>query len=84
MSLNVVLENWSDYDNRKMRYTDSKFFACTESWEVDYLIDKITKTYSGKSRQIVKQAIENCCSQLGPPHPREQFVQCVLKRLGLI
>lgn len=84
MSLQKILENWSDYDKKKLKGQDASKFSCTESWEVDYLIDKIVRTYPSKSRQTVREAIEVCCKTVEAPRPREKFVICVLRRLGLI
>jgi len=40
----ILEEDWSDYDNKKIRDNrDAKFFACTETWEVDYLKEKIKR-----------------------------------------
>jgi len=78
----VLNEDWSDYDNRKKLGEDRRYFACTESWEVDYLIRKLKRHYPGKSEQQIRAAIEACCSRVGAPHPREKFVDCVTARLG--
>ena len=44
MPSKVLNEDWSDYDNKKIKgRLDSKDFACTEQWEVDFLISKIRK-----------------------------------------
>lgn len=83
MSLTKVMENWSEYDNKKKKYADANFFACTETWEVDYLIAKIASTYTTKSRDEIRRAIQSCCATIGAPHPRQKFVECVLRRLGL-
>jgi hypothetical protein len=81
MSLATIMENWSEYDNKKKKSEDSRFFACTESWEVEYLISRITKVYPYKSKESIKAVIEACCKQINAPRPREKFVQCVLTRL---
>jgi hypothetical protein len=81
MPQKVLNEDWSEYDNRKKRYTDSKFFSCTESWEVDYLVRKITKVYPAYSESIVRAAIGSCCAMTSPNHPRPAFVECVMNRL---
>lgn len=76
-------ENWSDYDDRKKRGgSDARNFACTESWEVDYLVNKIHKQHRTSKDQI-RVAIKACCVEIGSPHPRPAFVECVMRRLGL-
>lgn len=83
MSLTKILENWSDYDDRKKKYADARFFSCTESWEVDYLVKKVKETSSSLSEASIRKAIEECCRSLRAPYPRDQFVRCVVQRLGL-
>jgi hypothetical protein len=79
---NVDVENWPDYDDRKKRGgSDHRDFACTESWEVDYLIGKIIASYSYLTREEIRKAIEACCQLVRAPHPRKKFVDCVMQRL---
>lgn len=84
MNLNTVLENWSDYDNRKMKVGDERFFACTESWEVDYLDAKIKVIFPFLGILAIKEAIQHCCESTQTPRPRGAFVRCVLERLAVI
>jgi len=82
MPTRVLNEDWSEYDNRKIRgRRDSKDFACTESWEVDFLVSKIKKVYPDYSESTIRSAIAACCRTVGSPHPRRPFVECVMKRL---
>jgi hypothetical protein len=75
----ILLEDWSSYDKRKMKdEKDVSKFSCSERWEVEYLADKLKKHYPLKSPQIIMKAIQNCCSQVKGPHPREKFVECVV------
>lgn len=85
MSTPLILEtDWSDYDNRKVSDNrDARFFACTESWERDYLINKIKKHFPNLTLQQIVNAIEQCCKTIPAPHPRRTFVECVMQRLGL-
>ncbi len=82
MAQKVLSENWTDYDNKKIRdYRDAKDFACSESWEVDYLVNKISKVSPQYSEIRIRQAIKTCCSTIRAPHPRKAFVECVMERL---
>jgi hypothetical protein len=82
MPQKVLNEDWSDYDNRKIRdLRDAKDFACTESWEVDYLVSKIRKVYPTYNENTIRNAISSCCRTVGAPHPRKAFVECVMQRL---
>lgn len=82
MSVKVLAEDWSDYDNRKIRdKRDGKYFACEESWERDYLIKKIHKVYPQYSDTQIENAINLCCKTVPAPRPRKAFVECVMQRL---
>ncbi len=81
----ILQDDWSEYDNKKIRGgSDRNNFACTESWEVDYLVKKINKHHSNHSETRIRDAIIHCCQIIGSPHPRDKFITCVLKRLGII
>lgn len=83
MSIERILSDWSDYDNKKKLRQDANFFACTEQWEVDYLVGKIISVYPQVSQNKITAAIRTCCIALTAPHPRRKFVQCVIERLGI-
>jgi hypothetical protein len=79
----VLREDWEDYDNRKIRdKRDSSKFSCDEQWEVDYLVNKLRKHFPYKTDTAIKAAIAACCTQIRAPRPREEFVECVTKRLA--
>jgi hypothetical protein len=84
MSLHAVLEDWSDYDDRKKKSGDAHYFACTEGWEVLYLVDKIHSTYGYVDRLAIREAVRHFCAISHGPHPRKLFVTSVLNRLGVI
>lgn len=78
----VLNEDWSDYDNRKIRDNrDARFFFCEEQWERDYLIRKIQKFYPWYTKTMIDRAINQCCQSIMALRPREKFVQCVVQRL---
>ncbi len=82
MADRVLAEDWSDYDNRKIRdQRDRNYFACEEQWERDYLIKKIRRLYPQYSEERIKQAIDQCCRTVAAPRPRKAFVECVMQRL---
>ena len=84
MSLDLILEDWSDYDDKTIRDgRDGRFFACEEKWEVDYLVRRIKKEYPLLVEEAIRSAISACCQTVRAPRPRRIFVDCVLKRLGI-
>jgi hypothetical protein len=83
MHRRVLNEDWSEYDNRKIRDgRDLAFFSCEESWEVDFLIRQIRKHKPQVSDADVKSAISYCCRSIPGNKPRNAFVECVMDRLG--
>lgn len=83
MSHAVLNEDWSAYDNRKIRDNrDSSKFSCVEQWELNYLITKLRKYFPFKTDSVIRGAISACCTQVKAPRPREIFVECIVQRLG--
>ncbi|SIS95588.1 hypothetical protein SAMN05421788_102312 [Filimonas lacunae] len=79
----VLNEDWSEYDNRKIiGYQDRSQFSCTESWEVNYLVNKLRKHFPYKTDTAIRMAIAACCNSTNPPHARVDFVECVVRRLN--
>ncbi|REC49942.1 MULTISPECIES: hypothetical protein [Chryseobacterium] len=84
MSKRTILEDdWSDYDDRKKKKGDANFFACTESWEVDYLVRKIRKQHPEISELRIREAISSCCRTIPGNKPRKEFVECVAGKLNI-
>ena len=81
MPENILKDDWSYYDDKKKKKEDRLFFACEESWEVDYLVSKIRKIYPSKSELLIRAAITSCCKEMPAPRPREKFVRCVMSKI---
>lgn len=81
MPKQVLGSDWSEYDDKKKKRSDSQFFACSEPWEVDYLINKIHSIYPQHAKATIKMAIQSCCRSAGTNHPRKEFVACVMSKL---
>ena len=77
----ILDSDWSEYDNKKKKSIDSHFFACTEPWEVQYLIKKIKYFFPEYSEINISRAITSCCLNLITPNPRKEFIQCTIQRL---
>jgi hypothetical protein len=81
----ILQEDWSDYDNKKKKGVDSKYFSCEENWEREYLKNKIKKVYPQYTDANINHAIDLCCKSISAPRLRTVFVDCVMKRLrGLL
>ncbi len=78
----ILYEDWSDYDNRKIKESKNiSKFSCEDRWEVEYLADKLKKHYPQKSHQLILEAISKCCHKAGVPQSREIFVESVTSNL---
>ena len=84
MPQQILESDWSDYDDRKKKKGDANFFACTEDWEVDYLLKKIRRIYPQYREADILLAIQTCCKTIPAPRPRVTFVQCVIQTLLII
>lgn len=79
MANDILAEDWSNYDNRKIRDNrDARFFSCEEKWERDFLKHKINRIYPRFRITQIEAAIELCCKSSPAPRPRRVFVECVL------
>lgn len=81
MPQKILNGDWSEYDNRKKKSADSRYFSCEELWEKRYLIEKIRKIYPQYSEHAIILAINSCCQEIPPPRPRAAFITCVMKKL---
>ncbi len=79
----ILGDDWSDYDDRKKKKGDANFFACSEIWEENFLVDKILKFHDELSEDEIRTAISDCCDKDMGNNPREEFVGCVMDRLGI-
>lgn len=78
----ILKENWSDYDNKKIKdKRDKKYFSCEEDWEVNYLIDLIYKNFPQYNKIRIRNTIYSCCQIKSAPRLREDFVKCVMSKL---
>lgn len=84
MNLERVLENWEDYDKKKKKGVDARYFSCSEQWEIDYLTEKIVIVFPKQMPDRIRRAISSCCEIVPAPRLRRKFVECVLRRLRLI
>lgn len=80
----ILLEDWSDYDTRKLSYEESFFFDCSKEWEQQYLADKIRKHYPAKTNEAINRSVKQCCTVYSGRVPRYKFIREVLDRLGIL
>jgi len=78
----ILNEDWSEYDNRKIRdKRDARFVSCEEPWEIEYLVTKIGKHKPKKTDAEIKTAIKQCCQTVPGNKPRPEFMECVMAKL---
>ena len=86
MALNDLLnEDWSEYDKGKSKDgCNGQYFDCSKSWERDFLIRKIRNKYPDIPVERIETAIAHCCKPINTTYQRKTFVECVLKKLGVV
>lgn len=52
MPQSILNEDWSEYDNKKKKHVDARYFSCEESWEREYLTRKIRRLYPQYMKQL--------------------------------
>ena len=77
----VQTSDWSDYDSRKIAYDDRFNFSSEESWEVDYLVNKIRNFNRDKPEAAIRQAIESCGKEIRSPRSRSVFIMAVMEKI---
>jgi hypothetical protein len=84
MTVFYVLQNWKEYDNRKMRSgLDPRFFNCYENWEIEFLVKKIQHIYAFIPDNHIRCAISKACDEGKLQKDREMFVSSVLEHLAI-
>jgi hypothetical protein len=84
MTVDAIMIGWSDYERLKwMHRSDSKLFDFRAEWEVNYLSGKLKSIYPFIPENIIKNSINACSRELSHPCPRQEFLSCVLERLGI-
>lgn len=79
----LILENWEDYDNKKLKVGDSAFFSCEEEWERDFLLNKIREEYPDMNREVILKAMSIGCNVIKAPRPRETYVRFIANLLQI-
>ena len=75
-------EDWIPYENYKTEVNeDSSVISCDIAWELGHLSGLIRKHFPHKPDQEIMQAIYSCRDALGSPSPRQELVDCIIKRL---
>lgn len=84
MTVSFVLTDWDDYDLQKqLCHSDALLFDHTAAWELTYLKEKIRHIYPFIPDATITKTIRQYCAELNRRCEREEFVSCVLERLGI-
>ena len=78
----MMNDDWSSYDNRKLKADDRNFISFNEGWEVEYLKGKIRRIYPRASELQIHVAIVSCRNSVPAPHPRRKFMECLHPKLS--
>ena len=72
---------WKDLDDKLARGgVDASKVACSEEWELDYVIDTIKEIYDCDEFKA-KAVADECCNEVQPPRPRQDFCKCVARKM---
>jgi len=75
----LLLHDWKDYDNRKIREKHSTMiFCCRQQWESRYLASKIKQLYPERNMEQIHEIIRKCCNENAEFMAREEFVKLVM------
>lgn len=84
MSYNLILNDWLDYDIKKLEANQTpKKFNCTQAWERFFLAQKIQQHHPSLTSHEITTAIRQCCLDLKTPQNREPFVRLVCLKLNI-
>jgi len=79
MSLEKVLNDWKEYDQKKIKDgLDPLYFIWNESWEIHYLKTKIKYVYPVYDELMIFEAIDASCISEKIKIVRSDFVKKVL------
>ena len=84
MTVFYVLQNWKDYDVRKQGSgMDPRFFDCLQTWEIEFLVNRIQHIYTFIPDSLIRRAISKACDKENVTRERENFVSAVLENLAI-
>lgn len=75
--------SWNDVDNKLKKKFDANFVACSEDYELDYIRDLVKEHYPHLEEDDIDTAIGWCCGEEDPPRPRQNFMECLKRELGI-
>ena len=73
---------WEERDDKKIIVPDKPFVSCDEDYEKDTIIEKLTKEWK-VSKEEAEQAVNECCKEEKAPRPRDEFIECLRRKLGM-
>ena len=74
--------NWNDLDDKLKRKHDKNYVSCDEDYELQTVRDFVKDEFNGFSDQDIKKAVQSCCKSTEAPHPRKEFLKCVVNLLN--
>ena len=80
MSIDKIMEDWSDYDSKKiLTNSDVNAFSCDQPWEIDVLIRKVRIVFPHVNSPIIDLVINNCCFEFVENYSRKKLFQLFSK-----
>jgi hypothetical protein len=83
--ITILNSDWSFYEERKeLEGSNIQLFNCMNSWEVDYLVEKISATNVNYTDKKSRRAITIVCMASFTPSIRHVFIEHVIGVLYLL
>jgi len=75
----MLLDDWSEYDNKKTRANQDVFYVdFSNQWEVEYIIEKIKKFNPNTSSGQIIDAITACYLKLSNLIHRKECLEYIM------
>lgn len=75
--------DWNVLDNKLKKKLDREYVSCDEAYELNTVYEFIMEQFPNTNVEDLKRAIASCCKSVEAPHPRSDFLKCVLNLLKI-
>lgn len=77
----IINDDWSNYDNKKIKLGLDPQIYTAEDWEAQYLVDVLFKYYPKQSNYKLYKIVLQCGMIKNYRCSREEFIQIVISRI---
>ena len=72
--------DWEKLDDKEIIHPDKPFVSCDEEYEINYIVNNLVKKLK-INLILAKKAVRDCCEEIKAPHLREEFIDCLKKKI---